>query len=146
MSSDHGVDHGPHNARLNHEEGAKADGTWFAGAWAAAIVDVNQWIQVDLRATMLVSGVMIQGRDVYDEWVTKFTVQYNTYGVDWKYIQTLNNPEDVVFDGNTDRDTVVTRLFPSIVRATVIRIQPMDWHAHISMRFDLIGCEVDQRK
>ncbi|XP_072017377.1 uncharacterized protein [Amphiura filiformis] len=133
---------GPHNARLNHQRDiSTVTGVRSAGGWVAAINDINPWIQVNLRAVMWVSGVMIQGRDVFDRWVTKFKVLYKTYGVDWKYVQTLNNQEDMVFDGNTDRDTVVTRRFPSPVRATVIRIQPMRWHGHISMRFDLIGCE-----
>ncbi|XP_072017521.1 uncharacterized protein [Amphiura filiformis] len=130
---------GPHNARLNHQR--SITGTRSAGAWIAAIDNVNQWIQVNLRAVMWVSGVMIQGRNGYDRWVTKFKVQYKTYGVDWIYVQTLNKQDDMVFAGNTDQDTVVTRPFPSPVRATVIRIQPMQWHGRISMRFDLIGCE-----
>ncbi|XP_072017520.1 hyalin-like [Amphiura filiformis] len=133
--------HGPRNARLNHQRGTTTGGPYFAGAWIAAINDVNQWIQVNLRAVMWVSGVMIQGRDGYDRWVTKFKVQYKTYGVDWQYVQTLNKQEDMVFDGNNDEDTVVTKPFPSPVRATVIRIQPMQWHGRISLRFDLIGCE-----
>ncbi|XP_072017381.1 uncharacterized protein [Amphiura filiformis] len=133
--------HGPHNARLNHQKGTTTGGAFVAGAWVAAINDSNQWIQVNLRAVMWVSRVMIQGRNGHDQWVTKFKVLYKTYGVDWKYVQTLKNNGDMVFPGNTDQDTVVTRPFPSPVRATVIRIQPMEWRRRISMRFDLIGCE-----
>ncbi|XP_072017378.1 uncharacterized protein [Amphiura filiformis] len=128
----------PQNARLNHQETFEV----IAGSWVAAN-NVNQWIQVNLRAIMWVSGVMLQGRNSarYFQWVTKFKVAYNIYGSEWKHIKTADNQEVLVFDGNTDSDTIVLRRFPSPVRASVIRIQPMEWHGHISMRFDLIGCE-----
>ncbi|XP_072017887.1 ficolin-2-like [Amphiura filiformis] len=132
----------PQNARLNRQETDELD----IGAWAAATNDVNQWIQVDLRAAMWVSGVMTQGRNshTFFQMVTRFKVVYNTYGSEWKHFKTADNQEELVFDGNTDQDTVVTNLFPSSVRATTIRIIPIEWIEHISMRFDLIGCEAPQ--
>ncbi|XP_072017380.1 uncharacterized protein [Amphiura filiformis] len=127
----------PLNARLNQQETFEVN----AGSWCAAKNDDKPWIQVNLLAIKWVSGVMIQGRNGYDQWVTKFKVVYNIYGSKWKHVKTADDQEDLVFDGNTDRDTIVPRLFPSHVRATVIRIQPIQWHNHISIRFDLIGCD-----
>ena len=46
-----------------------------------------------------------------------------------------------IFEGNTDRDTIVTRLFPQPVRAALIRIRPTAWNYAICMRFELIGCD-----
>ncbi|XP_072017483.1 uncharacterized protein, partial [Amphiura filiformis] len=133
--------HGPQNARLNHQESHGE--VLVVGSWVAANTDVNPWIQVNMRAIMWVSGVMIQGRNspTLFQWVTKFKVAYNMYGSEWKQVKTSDNQEDLVFDGNSDRDTAVTKLFPSAVQATMIKIRPIEWHNYVSMRFDLIGCE-----
>ncbi|XP_072017679.1 uncharacterized protein [Amphiura filiformis] len=133
-----GQDFSPQNARLNHQETSV-----IGGAWAAGNINVDQWIQVNLRAIMWVSGVMIQGRNslTHIMWVTKFKVAYNIYGSEWKHVKMADNQEELVFDGNIDRDTIVTNLFPSPVQATMIKIQPNEWYTVISMRFDLLGCK-----
>jgi hypothetical protein len=46
-----------------------------------------------------------------------------------------------IFNGNTDQSTVVTALFDTPVQAAVVRIVPTEWHNHISMRFEVLGCE-----
>ena len=46
----------------------------FAGAWVAGTNDVNQFIQADLLDIFVVSGVITQGRPVYDQQVTSFKV------------------------------------------------------------------------
>ncbi|XP_072016885.1 uncharacterized protein [Amphiura filiformis] len=129
--------HSPQNARLYPQDTPEN-----AQAWCAATNDGNQWIQVNLRVITRVYGVIIQGANgITEQWVTKFKVLYKDYGQEWAYVQRQNILEDMVFDGNTDKDTVVTRLFASPVRATMIKIQPIEWYGHICMRFDLIGCE-----
>ncbi|XP_072016910.1 EGF-like repeat and discoidin I-like domain-containing protein 3 [Amphiura filiformis] len=129
--------HAPQKARLNAQRTNSS-----IGAWCAAFDDANQWIQVDLNNAVVVNGVMIQGRGDGNYWVTKFRLQYGVTVNDLVYVQTNHtNQESMVFDGNTDQDTIVTRVFPSPVRATVIRIHPSDWQNFICMRFDLIGCE-----
>ena len=45
-----------------------------------------------------------------------------------------------VFQGNSDQTSVVTEMFHSRVLAKFIKISPTDWHNHISMRFELLGC------
>ena len=43
---------------------------------------------------------------------------------------------------NGDTKTVVTNyLEPPILGARFIRIQPQEWHRHISLRFEMLGCE-----
>ena len=64
--------HGPTNARLNRP----ADGAITTGAWIAGSNDLSQWIQVDLGMAKNVSGVVLQGRDDGDQWVTRYKVQY----------------------------------------------------------------------
>ena len=64
--------HSALQARLNFQ----ADGS-KAGAWSALTNDRNQWLQVDLRSYTRVTHVATQGRNGYNEWVTKYKLQYS---------------------------------------------------------------------
>ena len=44
------------------------------------------------------------------------------------------------FEGSWDRNTPVTHFFYKEVRLLDIRIQPIQWHVNIAMRFELLGC------
>lgn len=46
------------------------------GSWSALKNGVNQWLQVDLGSYIRVTGIVTQGRNGHDEWVTKFRLQY----------------------------------------------------------------------
>ena len=46
-----------------------------------------------------------------------------------------------ILDGNNDANTVVSNVFPTPVKASYVRIRPITWNNHISMRFELLGCE-----
>ncbi|XP_072022190.1 uncharacterized protein [Amphiura filiformis] len=127
-----GVNHAAHFARLN--QARFEDGS--TGSWTAGATDPNQWIQVDLGTPTPVSGIITQGRDGFDQWVTMFTVEYSRDCVTW---QDVDN--GMVFTGNTDQSTKVTNTFTTPVSATLIRIRPTGWNGVISMRFELIGCQ-----
>ncbi|XP_072035554.1 uncharacterized protein [Amphiura filiformis] len=131
-----GAYHGANNARLNRV--AQAGTT---GAWSAGVKNVNQWIEADLGHPTRVTGVLIQGRadGCCLQWVTKFKVKYSNNGDYWTSVQQTDG--EMIFDGNTDRTTVVTNLFLVPVIASFIRIIPTEWNGHISMRFELLGCE-----
>ena len=64
--------HSAVQARLNFQ----ADGS-KAGAWSALTNDRNQWLQVDLRSYTHITRVATQGRNGYNEWVTKYKLQYS---------------------------------------------------------------------
>ncbi|XP_072041309.1 EGF-like repeat and discoidin I-like domain-containing protein 3 [Amphiura filiformis] len=49
----------------------------------------------------------------------------------------------MIFDGNTDQNTVVTKLFPTPVKTSYIRIVSTAWNGHISLRFELLGCKAN---
>ena len=75
-SSSKSDDHEPHNARLNHQA-TRPLGSGRRGAWRAADNDhKSPWIQVNLGATKNVSGVVLQGREDSDQWVTKYKVMF----------------------------------------------------------------------
>ena len=46
-----------------------------------------------------------------------------------------------VFDGNEDSATVVVNKLTKVVRARFIRVLPIEWHKHISMRIEIYGCQ-----
>ena len=45
-----------------------------------------------------------------------------------------------VFDGNTDKDTVISHELNPPIEAAFIRFRPVTWHSWISMRVELYGC------
>ena len=77
------------NARLNH-------GKQFnrLGAWIAANNTASEWIQVDLVFPSWISGVMIQGREDFPQWVSKFKVSFTQDQSFWNNVRDNNN--DVV--------------------------------------------------
>lgn len=51
------------------------------GAWCSRYNNHNQWIQVDFRKAMILTGIAIQGRQDYSQWMTAFYVRYSMDGV-----------------------------------------------------------------
>uniref|UniRef100_A0A3B3Z4W6 F5/8 type C domain-containing protein n=1 Tax=Poecilia mexicana TaxID=48701 RepID=A0A3B3Z4W6_9TELE len=122
----------PSKARLNSQG--------FGCAWLSKFQDNSQWLQVDLKEVMVVSGILSQGRCDADEWVTKYSVQYRTdEKLNWIYYkdQTGNNR---VFYGNSDRSSSVQNLLRPPIVARYIRILPLGWHTRIALRLELLLC------
>ena len=55
------------------------------GGWVPLKSDLNQWLQVDFGSYIRVTRVATQGRDGYDEWVTKYRIQYSDDEVTFKF-------------------------------------------------------------
>ena len=51
------------------------------GGWVPLQNDLSQWLQVDLGSYTTITRLATQGRDEYDMWVTKYTLQYSYDGV-----------------------------------------------------------------
>ncbi|XP_033105774.1 uncharacterized protein LOC117108037 [Anneissia japonica] len=140
-SSEYNAQHGARRGRLN----LAPDGDGI-GAWAARANDRNQWIQVNLGEVTEVTGVITQGRNGnYDQWVTAYEVLYGMDGTNWNSILGADG-QAREFVGNSDKDTQVTNLFPAAVNAQYIRIHPLRWNGHISMRFEVLACPVDDQE
>ena len=77
----------PSNARLNQNLGE--------GGWSMAAPG-NQWIQANLLISKTVTGVITQGKQQRDQWVTKFKVQYSDDGVSFTYVKDPANLNDLV--------------------------------------------------
>ena len=74
--------HAPSRARLNWKlTGVKR------GAWSSRVLDLKQWLQVDLGSYTIVTGVATQGRNALRiwQWVTKYRLQYSSDGVNFHF-------------------------------------------------------------
>ncbi|KAH3708913.1 protein draper-like [Dreissena polymorpha] len=136
-------DHSPGRSRLD-TKGIYINGIWLSGGWSAQTSDDQQWIQARFWDLSYITGIVTQGRNIgkgsalYQR-VTSYQFHFSQDCV--KFV-TLRDPNDdnEIFPGNTDQDSHVTIMLPSPVRALCVRIQPVTWVEHITLRFDVLGC------
>ena len=81
-STEYNAAHGASNGRLNFKAGGGK-----TGAWSALTNNVHQWLQVDLRAKTEVTGIKIQGRQDFNQWVKTFTISYSNDGATFQPYQ-----------------------------------------------------------
>ena len=74
------ANHAAVQGRLNFQAGGGK-----AGGWSARRNDANQWIQVDLNAYTKVTRIVTQGRNAYNQWVTKYKLQYSEDGLRYRF-------------------------------------------------------------
>ncbi|XP_033758449.1 discoidin, CUB and LCCL domain-containing protein 2-like [Pecten maximus] len=139
---------GPERGRLNTNASQLANGTYLQGSWAPTQNSKKEYIQVELKDASLIRGVMTQGRNILPtensiEYVNLYHVATSMDGVNFTRV-TDNNGKDKIFRGNMDSDTIESSTFPCPVFAKYVRIIPEAWSQNISMRFDLLGCQIDQ--
>ena len=66
----------------------------------------------------------------------KWTNLWHKKSFTFHYIFTVKE-----FTGNSDQDTHVPNKFNTSVRAKFIRLLPTQWTGHISLRFEVLGCD-----
>ena len=109
------------------------------GIWVAKTNDEDQWIQADLRTTHRIESVTTQGRPGgHNQWVKFYGVVHSNDQAHWILIYRL-------YIGNVDQNTKKTNRLPSGTDARFVRLLPRQWQGHISMRFDLTGCELTSK-
>ncbi|KAL3841715.1 hypothetical protein ACJMK2_019821 [Sinanodonta woodiana] len=137
--------HKPWLARLDSEDIYAFSTTYRCGCWAAQYNDKQQFIQVDMTNSQCVTAVTTKGRDpkTYTQFVKSYKVLYSVDGVSFITVMD-HNGKDMIFIGNTQNETnsTVTNELPCPIQARYIRINPQDWHQHISLRFDVIGTTI----
>ncbi|XP_066019015.1 uncharacterized protein [Pocillopora verrucosa] len=137
VSSQMDEDHGAKEARLN----SKADGN-MGGGWSAMSNNFNQWLQVDIGDNSRLTGVATQGMNGNNQWVSRYLIQYSSDGVTFEFYNATEDSSAKVFYGNQDSDTVVKNILSPLITARYIRLMPVEWHNHISMRVEIYGCSV----
>ena len=68
--------HSATQARLH----SKAVGSKY-GAWSAHENDHHQWLQIDFGSSTTITRLATQGRNGFNEWVTKYNLSYSDDGV-----------------------------------------------------------------
>ena len=66
-------------ARLNQNNGIES-------AWIAATNDTSQWIEVNMYRQTVVTGVNMQGNPSFDQWVTRYKVEFSLDHIMWEYV------------------------------------------------------------
>lgn len=75
-------------SRLNH--------TTNQGGWAPSRSDLDQWIQVDFGVPRMVSGIVLQGKNTHNQWVTKYKVDFSDDGISFTYVKDVDNVTEMV--------------------------------------------------
>ena len=80
-SSDLSNGAGKQQWRLNH-----VPNTGIPGGWVALDSDKHPWLQISLYRQTPITGVIVQGREDEDQWVTSYKVQTSLDGAAWNYV------------------------------------------------------------
>lgn len=113
-------------------------------AWCAKTNDENQWLQFDLGPPTLVTGVVTKGRmDVKKRaWVKSYKLSFsNDSSVGHFYNEGAESVK--IFHGNKNGNDSSYNFLSRPFVARYIRIHPVTWHRHISMRAGILGCPFD---
>ncbi|EDO48092.1 predicted protein, partial [Nematostella vectensis] len=122
--------HGASNARLHSVRRGRR-----TGAWSAKRNRRGEWLQVDVGSRARITGIATQGRQDYNQWVTRYTLKYSNDGIRFRtYIRGRRIVVSVIFRGNRDRNSLKENLFDPPFTARYVRIYPWTWHKHISLR------------
>ncbi|XP_038060479.1 lactadherin-like [Patiria miniata] len=121
------ADHAPTRARLNTQG--------YAAAWCNddSTDNISPWIQVDFNGTVTITGLITQGRGDNDQRVTEYQVTYSNDRQSWDHVSDADGTP-MKFPGNNDMNTLVTTRFPFALRTRFLRIHPIAWNEHCSMR------------
>ncbi|XP_066297877.1 uncharacterized protein [Branchiostoma lanceolatum] len=107
-------------------------------AWQMETEDPAQWLQIDLLRGVLVTGVQTQG--LKGGRVESYRLMYSADGRTFVTYQN-NTGQDMIFDGHTDGDMVVTHELSRPVVARYLRFNPLTWLARYPrMRVEVLGC------
>ena len=80
----------PYHARLYYKGGGGKK-----GGWASKKDAKDNWIQVDLGKTMMLSHIQTQGHFNYDIWTKTFTVSYSYDGKSYEDYKDLDGQPKV---------------------------------------------------
>ncbi|XP_031573712.1 coadhesin-like [Actinia tenebrosa] len=136
--------HGPQRGRLDQ----RASGGQ-GSSWCSQQANSMQWLAVDLVYTAIVTGIATQGQNDPDSlganpnytqsWVTKFTLEYSNDNDSYFSLE-YKTEKPLVFNGNTDGNSIVCHELPYEITARYLRFRPKEWNANtICLRIGVFG-------
>ncbi|XP_071613796.1 coagulation factor VIII isoform X7 [Heliangelus exortis] len=126
----------PSQARLNLQG--------RTNAWRPKSDSPSEWLQVDFEVTKKVTAIITQGaKAVFTHmFVKEFAVSSSQNGIHWSPV--LQDVKEKIFKANQDpTNTVMNTLEPPLF-ARYVRIHPRQWHNHIALRMEFLGCNTQQ--
>ncbi|XP_015757096.1 PREDICTED: uncharacterized protein LOC107336222 [Acropora digitifera] len=124
--------HAPWLGRLHNKKRGR-----YRGGWSAKVNRQGQYLQVDLRRPKTIVKVVTQGRSDANQWVTRFYIKYSSDAFYWVPYKKFSRVK--VFIGNSDKKTLKSNIFDPPFTARYVRIYPISWVGHISMRAEFYG-------
>uniref|UniRef100_W5M0R5 ferroxidase n=1 Tax=Lepisosteus oculatus TaxID=7918 RepID=W5M0R5_LEPOC len=127
----------PSFARLNNQGNVNA--------WRAKSNNVFQWLQVELKETKKITGIITQGAKSLGKemYVQTYSLQYSDNGSSWKMYSDDTQVAEKIFIGNTDNNGHVKNYIYPPIFARFIRIVPKTWNNSITLRMELLGCDFE---
>ena len=124
------ANHGPQYVKLGAEKVSSA-----SHAWCCISPLANDYLTIDLDTSHVVTGIEIAGRgtDNTNQIITKFNVKTSENGIHWE--------DQGVFLGPHEESTPVKRKLRRAVVASFVRITPLEFKVHPSMRVDILVYE-----
>ena len=119
-------------------------GIAFSGSWSARLSAAGEWIRVSFITDVNVHSVITQGRQDKDEWVTSYQIQYSPDNVQYNLVRDSNGAVRA-FSGNWDRNTKVEHVLSLPTTARSVALLALTWYGHVSLRFDVTGCQVARK-
>ena len=95
--------------------------------WCAAKNNPGEWIQIDAPREVFWSKIETKGR--YTQYVKTYKVKYSNDGTTWTDYQET-------FTGNSDATSSKINVLQKPLKARMIRIYPLTYKNHISMKFE----------
>ena len=75
--------------------------------------------------------------------MTSYKFAYSVDGLTYTFVSSYDDVE-WVFEGNYDSNTVVTHSLEIAVAARYVRVYPQSWRQHMSMRWEVYGCDTSK--
>ncbi|XP_051869845.1 coagulation factor V [Pristis pectinata] len=111
-------------------------------AWRPYELNENQWLQVNFRKKMKITGIITQGAKSFPitMFVQSYAVHFSDNGKIWIPYTDQSNGNEKIFIGNTDHHGHRKNYINPPISATYIRIIPKTWYNSIALRVEFLGC------
>lgn len=125
-----------------HAHYARLDRSSLVNAWRPDIDNEKQWWEIDMGDIYDVRGIVTQGSSRYGtpQYITSYKIKYKMIQTrSWQYVLNVTGQQKI-FSGNRDNDGRVTNYFVPSLTARYVRLEPVTWVNHISLRAEFLVC------
>ncbi|XP_048581543.1 uncharacterized protein LOC125561361 [Nematostella vectensis] len=101
----------------------------------------DEYLEVDFGYPVVLCGMAIQGSGVIknNEFVKSYKLQVSQDGRDWKFYSPKDDGEEFLIPGSKDRFDTAKHVLQRPVVAKFIRVYPVEFYSHKTMRIDAFG-------